>query len=703
MYLCIKREVFKLPFFIIFFLLFIQISNSDSSEFNKSTNNFGLPGIVDMPVSDNFRDGTLSFSSSKFGPHLRNTLSFQALPRVLASFRYSGIGDQKRLFYYSSGYTNWDRSFDLRINFLKENKLRPSMSLGLQDFIGTGNYSSEYLVASKTTFNSLRTTIGLGWGRLASRNVIGTVSERTTNRTLEGGILQTNYFKGDVGLFGGLEYKTPIKNLLLKYEISSDDYKYDRALLESQPTKFTNLSAQYLLSENVSANLFYMNESEIGFQLNVSATPSKTNFIDFLEPTPDPFYSIPFDHKEDLILITNKVKGDLINEKIEFIGNKFNKDDYTIVIDNYHYTTHTQAIGRTLRILSRHIPLSKKYFNIILSEYGIPIKKVRFDRREIEDIIDAPNAELLSRKIVQLQTAPKVVSDIIMNDEKYPSLDWSLTPYYRVHLFDPDRPVYYDFGPELNLSILPKPGIIFSSNLSTSVFTTFGDISRGPKGGLPNVRTQLKDYLIVTDNRIDNLYGASYSKITDNLYGRITAGYLENMYAGVSLEMMHSKKSSPVSYGIELNYVKPRGFRQLLDFREVNGMPDYNGHFSGYWQTGYYNYDAQIDFGKYLAGDKGGTFTLSRNFPNGWNIGGFFTLTDASFRTFGEGSFDKGIFFTIPYSSFSPYQTRSALYEKIRPVQGDGGQRLEVPGRLNGIINQYKINSLNNTWNRIWR
>ena len=44
-----------------------------------------------------------------------------------------------------------------------------------------------------------------------------------------------------------------------------------------------------------------------------------------------------------------------------------------------------------------------------------------------------------------------------------------------------------------------------------------------------------------------------------------------------------------------------------------------------------------------LAGDYGSTFSLSRTFNNGWEIGAYATLTDVKFSTFGEGSFDKGI------------------------------------------------------------
>ena len=112
-------------------------------------------------------------------------------------------------------------------------------------------------------------------------------------------------------------------------------------------------------------------------------------------------------------------------------------------------------------------------------------------------------------------------------------------------------------------------------------------------------------------------------------------------------------------------------------------------YISGYWDTGYYDYLAQLDYGKYLAGDIGSTLTLTRNFKNGWKAGGFFTLTNASFASFGEGSFDKGIFFTIPLNPFIPYETRGSFGETIRPIQGDGGARLEVEGRLYNKVNDY--------------
>ena len=56
-------------------------------------------------------------------------------------------------------------------------------------------------------------------------------------------------------------------------------------------------------------------------------------------------------------------------------------------------------------------------------------------------------------------------------------------------------------------------------------------------------------------------------------------------------------------------------------------------------------FDAKISVGEYLAGDKGVTFEISRTYINGTSFGAFATFTDVSTEEYGEGSFDKGIYF----------------------------------------------------------
>ena len=74
-------------------------------------------------------------------------ISFQALPRLGVSFKYGGQGSGG---YFAQERVNWDRSFDAHISLFDEGKYLPAVSLGLRDFIGTGWYSSEYIVGTKS-------------------------------------------------------------------------------------------------------------------------------------------------------------------------------------------------------------------------------------------------------------------------------------------------------------------------------------------------------------------------------------------------------------------------------------------------------------------------------------------------------------------------------------------------------------------------
>ena len=104
-----------------------------------------------------------------------------------------------------------------------------------------------------------------------------------------------------------------------------------------------------------------------------------------------------------------------------------------------------------------------------------------------------------------------------------------------------------------------------------------------------------------------------------------------------------------------------------------------------------------------MAGDIGQTITLSRNFSNGWKVGGFFTLTDVSFKQWGEGSFDKGIFFQIPLNPIIPNETRSYVQDGFKPLMGDGGQRVDVQGRIYNLISDKSKTRLVKTWPKLWR
>ncbi len=97
---------------------------------------------------------------------------------------------------------------------------------------------------------------------------------------------------------------------------------------------------------------------------------------------------------------------------------------------------------------------------------------------------------------------------------------------------------------------------------------------------------------------------------------------------------------------------------------------------SFYYQSPWYGLNATFRIGRYLAGDYGATFELTRRFDSGVEVGAFFSKTNVSSEQFGEGSFDKGIMIRIPINWAAPLQSQAQLSMDLRPVQRDGGQRL---------------------------
>ena len=146
-----------------------------------------------------------------------------------------------------------------------------------------------------------------------------------------------------------------------------------------------------------------------------------------------------------------------------------------------------------------------------------------------------------------------------------------------------------------------------------------------------------------------------------------TGGILEDMFSGYGAEYLYFRPNTNYSFGIELFKVKKRDYKWRfghLDYENTTLTANFY-----YRNYGKIPFDMKISAGEYLAGDVGSTLEFSRTFSNGVKFGAFATSTDVSAKDFGEGSFDKGIFFNIPiYGNFIDYTWR--------PLTKDPGAKL---------------------------
>ena len=90
--------------------------------------------------------------------------------------------------------------------------------------------------------------------------------------------------------------------------------------------------------------------------------------------------------------------------------------------------------------------------------------------------------------------------------------------------------------------------------------------------------------------------------------------------------------------------------------------------------------------GEYLAGDRGVTLDLSRRFKSGFTLGVFATKTNLSAEEFGEGSFDKGFYVSIPVKLFYTDYTSGNISFGLHPLTKDGGALLNQHHSLFGIL-----------------
>jgi hypothetical protein len=171
------------------------------------------------------------------------------------------------------------------------------------------------------------------------------------------------------------------------------------------------------------------------------------------------------------------------------------------------------------------------------------------------------------------------------------------------------------------------------------------------------------------------------------------------MYGGLGAEILYRPHAARWALGADINWVKQRDFDQLVDFRHYQVL---TGHMSLYYDWPFYDLRTVVSAGRYLAGDYGVTIDVSRRFKSGVRVGAFATFTDVGFQEFGEGSFDKAFYISLPLDLLLPVSTRQRSTVLFRPLTRDGGQRLSIGPGLFDLTDGTGDLAIRRDWGRIF-
>ena len=634
---------------------------------------FGVTGLIDIPTARMSADGTLTTTAAIQSRTNSYAITYQATPWLEGTFRYTG--------WNQANYT-YDRNYEAKIRLWEEQEYLPQVAVGIRDLVGTGLWGSEYVVASKAV-GDFDFTLGMGWGRLAGNGDINNpliqlsdrFAERQTDVGLGGELSSGAFFSGKkAGFFGGAAYQFDSLPVSLMLEYNPDQYNFEFNIGGLRPKSPWSAAVKWQALPGVSLSLSRQHEQEWGIELSAaldtkSLTPRRPApiFTSSLDMAPQDLPS-QLNRRDwyDMLLYDVERSGLLLLEA----SIEPSSSTAILVMGNNQYPVWADAIAKMSVLADLHLPSSVNTFNIVAEEAGHRVQTIQMRRPSLaygqhKQLVERQISVLPGRSLASPQRKTSFVQKKVFFDVGVGT---------RLQLFDPDDPARYQLYTNIGISLaLPKSWTLTGS-YGVNITHNFDESSRSGDSALAPVRSDVVKYLTEGDTGLDSLYFEKRGSAYKGLHYRVFGGVLEEMYSGVGGEVLYQPFQSRLAYGLSANWVRQRDYDKSfkhLDYQTATAFA------SVYWASPFYNVDIAVHAGKYLAKDVGATLEVRRTFNNGWMVGLWATMTDVSAEDFGEGSFDKGMFFKIPFEGLFGGNARGSYGARVRPIQRDGGQRLE--------------------------
>ena len=634
---------------------------------------YGTTGLIDIPTARMASDGVLTATAAIQSSTNAYSVTYQVLPRLEGTFRYTGFND----------FFHYDRNYEAKLLLLREQDLAPQIAIGIRDMVGTGIFGSEYLVASKQ-IGSFDITLGMGWGRLAGdglfSNPLTSISDSFEVRDTDfgkGGELSSGaFFSGsEVGLFGGVNYQLEHLPLAVQLEYNPDQYGWQKSNTSGFRIKSPwSAAVSWEALPGIKLSLSHQHGQEWGFSiaaaLDSKAAPARRPIR--------PIKSSADFAPEDLPSMLNKASWyDMLLYDVERSGLVLveatidpNGQMATLVMGNKEYPIWADAIARMTTLADLHLPPEVRSMRFVLEEEGHQVFTAPAYRPSRQTI---SRSQYQQRDFDLLSANPPHPPQYRTGfDQKKLFIDVGLSN--RLQLFDPDDPARYQLYGKLGISAALPKNWSLRGEYAIDIVSTFEESTRASDSILPHVRSDIVQYLQQGATGLESLYLDKRGTLVPQLHYRVFGGILEQMYSGAGGEMLYQPHKSRLAFGLSGSWVQQRGYERNLDLLDYKTTTAFA---SAYWASPFYNLDFAVHAGRYLAKDVGATLEARRTFANGWMVGLWATITDVPFDDFGEGSFDKGMFFKIPLDGVLGGSGRANYSMRVRPIQRDGGARLE--------------------------
>ncbi len=664
--------------------------------------------MVQTPSADSKPEGFVALTLNKNDIWKFGTLSISPFNWLEASYFYYRPTDLE--WQNTAGYY-LDKGFNVKFKYKPKNGNRPNLAIGLDDFAGTGFFTKEYVVATQELTN-MKVSFGIGWGKFVGENSfdnpLSFISNKlnvrpkiSENLSKGGNPSYDQWFRGNAAAFGGLQYFIPNKNgLSIKLEYDPFDY-LDFSSLNRPEASFNlrkknsniNIGFSYPFNKFLTIDASFIK----GNTFNLSFTIG-TTFNDQLSKKQkfNPSLDIKENKEHSKIEFYESILLNLNNNNLFLQTASLKEDELDVSIST---SQHRNAIRSSSYAASIVQKVSEKHemdinqINISHINAGIELNNIKYIANHINN--DNLPIELLVRNTA-LESGDSMG---FKKDEFKPNIDFpvifsSVSPALVTHIGNPEKFFFGGVNLQHISEIQFSRNLLLSTEFNARVYGDFENTISGPGSSMEHVRTDLVEYLKEDDIVISRMQLDYVWSPRKDTYAKLSGGIYETMFAGYGIETLYKPFQKNYSLGFEIFHVKQRSFDQRFSFKDYSTV---TGHFNfGYSLP--LGIESNISYGRYLAKDDGFTFDLGRRTKSGFKAGIYFTRTNVSAETFGEGSFDKGFYFQIPMDLFSTGYSGNYSTFKLSPLTRDGGAKLIHDKDLKGLIYNSTYRELNQQW-----
>jgi hypothetical protein len=656
-----------------------------------SSSNWGNVGLMQTPTARMREAGYFGLGFQRVWPYGQTSVFLQPLPWMETGFRYTSISNvlYSNVAEYSGDQAYKDKSIDLKLRAIKESDWLPEVSLGWRDMGGTGLFSSEYLVASKRT-GRFDWSGGLAWGYLGNRDSMTNPLSRGLGKGFDvrqndfgngGSFAGGSWFHGPVSPFAGVEYQSPW-NLVFKAEYDGNNYKnepHGKSFVVKSPV---NLGVVYrpMRGLDVAAGIERGNTWSFGITLYTDL--SGLHVPKLTDPATPPVQAgRPSAASQPNWQHTARDVAELTQWQVDQI---YRDQDKVVVQASQSQNPYPEVrLNKAMAVLHRDAPADVNTLEVRHTHMGSVLAVQQVDRQQW----------------VQQQTEPaRTQAQVLPAQPQYPATptaaapqgaEQPLLPAKRSSAFyadpgldfiqtlgGPDGFVLYQFSAALRMGLKLPGDVQLKGMVRGRLLSNYDQFKDTGSSSMPRVRTHLREYFVTSPVTLSNLSLSKTVRVSQDVYATAYGGLFEEMFGGVGGEVLYRQPGSRWAVGVDINQVQQRAFEQDFNFRDYKAK---TGHVTGYWVTPIEGVHASLSAGQYLAGDRGATLTVAKVFANGATMGAFASKTNVPAAVFGEGSFDKGIYWAIPFDAMLTSSSRSYANFTWKPLTRDGGAKVARP------------------------